>query len=216
MSAGDRWKFVALVTAMLAAILVPFALWGDQLESFALRLIDGADPAAMAGVVVGALALDVVLPLPSSVIATASGAVLGLWPGALAGWAGLTLGCVGGYLLGRLGNAALVARIVKPAAQARAEEAFARSGPGLLLLARAVPVLAEASVVTAGALRMPFGPFLATTTLANLVIALAYAAIGALAASAQMGWIVLATLGLPGVAWLLMRRNDTERTAGLQ
>src|SRR5687767_2292443 len=56
---------------------------------------------AVTAVVVGLLATDVFLPVPSSVVATLSGYQLGSAWGTLAAWAGMSLGAVIGFSLAR-------------------------------------------------------------------------------------------------------------------
>jgi membrane protein DedA with SNARE-associated domain len=94
-------------------------------------------------------------------------------------------------------------RIVGEGELDRARIALSGAGGLALLLTRGVPVLAETMVLGAGAVKMPFGPFLAITGAANLAVALAYAAVGALALS--NGSFFLFFLGLavlPGIGWL--------------
>jgi len=61
----------------------------------------------------------------------------------------------------------------------RATRLSHKYGTSALIVSRAVPVLAEASVVCAGVTRMPLSRFLIVTTLSNMAISAAYAAIGA-------------------------------------
>lgn len=108
------------------------------------------------------LASDVVLPIPSSLVGTSAGLVLGLWPGAIISWAGLTLSCLTGYGLGRALAAPTIAKLMSAAEIGRANNMFVLRGPVALLASRSIPVAAEASVVAAGAMGMPLGIFLRT------------------------------------------------------
>lgn len=186
------WTLMGL--GLLLFVLVPFFLWEDPLNDFTERLLEGRDrPWLTGGAVVLLLALDVVLPIPSSLVSTFAGYALGLLPGALASWLGLTLGCALGYGIGRLGGPALVRRVMGPGEQRRAEEAARSYGAAALALCRAVPVLAEASVIFAGLSRMPLGRFVAVTALSNLGVSLVYAFIGQSAADVES--FLLAFLG---------------------
>lgn len=189
---------------LLGLILIPFFLFGAALEARTAVLAASAQGAIAYG---GAalLALDIVLPVPSSLLATAIGAALGPWLGTLVNAAGLTLGCAAGLLLGRAGSP-LARRILGHGLFQRFAAASARHGIAVILICRAVPVLGEASIVAAGAGRTPFAPALAAAAAANLVIGAVYAFAGtaplALAAGLAIGIPVVAGLA----AWLWLRR----------
>jgi uncharacterized membrane protein YdjX (TVP38/TMEM64 family) len=186
-------------------VLLPYFFLGAATEERVAALVAANRPGiALTGAVL--LALDIVLPVPSSVVATAVGAAAGPWLGTLANAAGLTAGCAAGLLLGRSGSP-LARRILGGAQFRRVESGLARYGIVALLICRAVPVLAEASIVAAGAGRAPFWPALAASGVANLVIGAAYAFAGTagtgIAAAAAIGLPVLAGLA----AWPWLRRS---------
>ena len=201
-----RWLVLGAV--VLALILVPFALFGDAVEastSAALaRLRD--QPALAAALIVALLAGDSLLPVPSSVVSTAAGAIFGWKLGAAVIWSGMTLGAVIAYALGRGAARDLAPRWFPLPEIERARRIVTNAGPLALVLTRAVPVLSEAAALAAGAARMPFGLFLVTVALADAAVALAYAVVGA--AAATSGSFLLAFTGLaaiPAVAWLAWR-----------
>jgi len=71
---------------------------------------------------------------------------------------------------------------------------------------RPIPVLAESSVVFAGLVRSQGRPFVWMTTLSNLGIAIAYAAVGAFSMEMQSFLLTFAAaLALPGLAMLAGR-----------
>lgn len=165
-----RWAWVA--AALFTLILVPFFFFGDRLEAWSTT---ASSTSAFA--IAGLLALDVVLPIPSSILSTAAGTLLGVWAGTATNWVGMTGASLSGYWIGTRG-AALAARFVGPASLARAQRFMTRFGVWGLILLRPIPVLAEASVVFAGLIRSPFWTFAWSTTLANLLIAAIYAWLG--------------------------------------
>ena len=78
-----------------------------------------------------------------------------------------------------------------------------------------MPVLAEASLVLAGAGRMPLRSFVTVTALANLGISATYAAVGASAARFTSSLLLLAGMVLlPGLALLLVRLPERWRRQG--
>jgi len=199
-----RWALLWFL--LLALVLLPFLVFEKQFEQLATWLAQGnASGWATAGAIGALLALDVFLPVPSSIVSTGAGVLLGFWRGAAVVWIGMTLGCLVGYAFGaRAAGAAR--RLVGDASLAHAGTVMERHGQWAILLCRPVPVLAEASVVFAGLVRTPLVPFLALTAGSNLGIALAYAAVGASSMEAQSFLLTfLGALALPGLALLAGR-----------
>ncbi|AUX46510.1 hypothetical protein SOCE26_080160 [Sorangium cellulosum] len=192
---------------LLSAILVPFFLFADSIEAAARRLLASPPSGTATALVLGGLlAGDIVLPVPSSLVNTAAGALLGFWRGTGVTWAGMMVSAGLGYLLGARAGAPALQRMVGAAELERLARSAERHGPWFLLLFRGVPVLAEASVVVAGAGRMPRRVFFTVTALANLGIAATYAAVGASAARLTSSLLLFAGIVLlPGIALLLVR-----------
>jgi uncharacterized membrane protein YdjX (TVP38/TMEM64 family) len=200
-----RW--LVILVALVALILVPFFLFADVFDALAARLARGEGSTWYAALVMGALlAFDVVLPVPSSLVSAAAGALLGFWRGAVVIWAGMTISCAAGYWIGAR-SAAAARRFVGDAALARAALVAERYGRLALVLCRPVPVLAEASTVFAGLVRAPWGRVFWACALSNLGIALGYAAVGAFAMHADSFLLAFAgALALPAIAFLAARR----------
>ena len=75
-----RWS--VLVGLMFAAIIIPFLLFEKQFESLGAWLASGhASGWTSASIIAGLLALDVFLPVPSSIVSTGAGVLLGFWRG---------------------------------------------------------------------------------------------------------------------------------------
>ncbi len=196
-----RWLLITVL--LLALILVPFFLFEAQFERLGTEIMSGGfsgwPAAAMIG---GLLALDVILPVPSSMVSTAAGAMLGFGRGTAVVWAGMMAGSVFGYLLGSRATGA-ARRFVGADSLARAEGVARSYGDWAIVVCRPVPVLAEASVILAGLIHTPWRRFLVLTATSNLGIALGYAAIGAF--SMSVGSFLLTFAGglvLPGLTML--------------
>ena len=208
MSRGRGARWAVLAGAVLALVLVPFLLFGARMEAWiAAFLHTGAErPLAVAAVVILLLAGDVILPVPSSLVGTAAGFFLGFVGGTLAVLVGMTLGSLIGYALGKGSGRALARHVLGEAETARLRALWARLGDWAVVVARPVPVLAEASSVFAGIGGMPAGRFLALSTLSNLGIAAAYAAVGRFSARADSFLLAFAgAVLLPGAVLLLAR-----------
>lgn len=206
-----RWAIVGILVAL--AIVGPFLIWGDVVDAWVEAWTDDRRPTAITVLAFGALlAADVLLPVPSSVVAVAAGMRLGLLGAILTLSTGATVGCAIGWGVGRgLGRPGL-RRFVGPRALARFDDLVARHGVGALVVSRAVPVLAEASVIAAGAGRFGFLRTMAWTAGANVVVALVYAGAGELAVATETPAIaLLVALGVPGVAILVSSAASRRR-----
>lgn len=202
-----RWGL--LLALVFALILVPFLLFEAPLAALMGDAVTAARGHGLAagGVIALVLAGDILLPVPSSLVSSLAGALLGFWGGVLAIWSGMSAGCLLGYWVGRGAGHGLMRRIVGEGEVARARAMLSGAGGIALVATRAVPVLAETLVLGAGAAGMRLAPFLLLTGLANLAVALAYAAIGAWALSE--GSFLLLFFGLaavPMLGWIVWTR----------
>ena len=192
---------------ILAIPIVPFLLLGAQVDAwFAAWKQEPPAAPAVAAVVVGLLATDVLLPVPSSVVATLAGYQLGVIGGTAAVWCGLTLGAVIGFALARWLGPRFVAWMTRQSDLARTQRLTDRFGPLILVLGRGVPVLAEASVLLLGMHGLSWRRFLPPVLLSNLGLAVAYAAFGEVAE--KNGWLPLAlgvSIALPVALVALFR-----------
>ena len=199
-----RWAI--LWTVLIGLVLLPFFLFEQQFTDFAARMTQSETAASLAGAsIFGLLALDVLLPVPSSIVSTAAGMLFGFWLGAAVVWAGMMVACLMGYALGAQASA-FARRFVGDHGLRRAEALMTRYGDYAIVLCRPVPVLAEASVIFAGLVGAPFGRFVLLSLLSNLGIAMGYAAFGAF--SMRIDSFLAAFLGaliLPAIAILIAR-----------
>ncbi len=205
--------WVAFSALLLACVLVPFFLFGADLDAAAQPFLPARPPARqVAPLLGGLLAGDVLLPVPSSLVGTAAGGLLGFWGGTATAWLGMMVGCAVGYGLGERAGTAALRRMAGDEEEARLTRASERLGPWFLLAFRAVPVLAEASVVFAGTSRMPRKSFFTVCALANLGVSATYAALGATAARLDSFLVLFAGMVLvPGAALAWVRRRGRAR-----
>lgn len=211
-------KFLIVVFLVLLVPVIPFVIVGEQSERWVVEnlltgsyLASGNVLALVAVVVV--LASDILLPVPSSGVMTYTGASIGWLAGSAICFIGLMLSCLIGYLLGRYFGLPLVRRFV--AANELNEMAARLEKPGLWALAgfRGVPVLAEASVLVAGVVRMTHRRFWIAVTVANLCIAVIYNALGHYARDSEwLAYALAVSIVLPLMlllAWWVVRRIQT-------
>lgn len=206
------WRLTALACALVLAVLLPFALWGDALEAAApgwLQPQDGPTWQAatwLATIGIALLVVDVLLPVPSSVVAVALCWGLGPVAGGAAVAIGGSLAFVVGYGLGRLLPEARLRRWIGPALWDRVRGGADRHAGWWIVLARPLPVLAELSAVMAGVWRLSMQRAFAQAALASIAMGALYggsAWLGARAPGATA--TMLALLVLPAAFWCAHR-----------
>lgn len=216
--AGHFWLSLLCFSGL---VIVSFLLFEQQIQDFLthLNLYLPSTPSQklnLALLLIALLALDVVLPVPSSMVALLAVAMLGGVGGYLVIFIGLCLGAGLGYALGAGYFRLLSGRLGLH--QRQPGQLAYRLGTLSLICLRGVPVLAETSVVAAGMQRYPLRAFLLVTTLANAGLALAYSAIGTFLVEQNALLVtLLASMVLPGLfiagysLFKTLRRHDAEQ-----
>lgn len=198
-----------LALAAVAVPLVPFLAFGTRLDHLVARWLDPLPAApALAAIEVGVLAADLVLPVPSSMVATLGGAHLGVVIGTACAWLGMTTGAMVGWWLGYTAGTATLSRLTAEE-QERLVRRQRRYGPLAVVLTRPLPLVAEAAAIMAGAAGMGWREFLLAAGSGNLAIALVWSVAGALGQQADsLQWVLVGSLALPvAITWLVLRRN---------
>ncbi len=166
----------------------------------------GRGGAGAAAVGVGLLVVDVALPVPSSGVMMLHGLLFGLWVGAALSLVGSLGAAAVGFGLGRAGNE-WIRRLVTPEEHDRAGRLLARWGALAIVASRPVPMLAETVMILAGASPMPWGRAMLAAFAGTVPAALAYAAVGATAASLTAGPAVfVGVMVIGGLFWWWGRR----------
>lgn len=164
---------------------------------------------------VSLLMADVVLPVPSSLIMIANGALYGAVMGAglsLLGTIGATLL---GYVLGKRGSSFLT-RHVPLHSRERAQQLLQRWGLLAIIITRPVPLLAETTAILAGTSALRWTSVALAAAAGALPAAILYAAAGAATLKLQSSAIIFAAvLAIAGVVWVtghILQRHITQRT----
>jgi uncharacterized membrane protein YdjX (TVP38/TMEM64 family) len=156
---------------------------------------------------VGLLIADVVLPVPSSLVMVAHGALFGVLGGTLLSLGGTLGAATLGFYLGRLGSHWLTAAIPETDRR-RAMPLLHQWGSLAVVVSRPLPILAESVAIVAGTTAMSWGEFLIASLLGNVVPCALFALGGASAAKeSQFYLLFVLTMALATFAWLLVRRQ---------
>ena len=162
---------------------------------------DGGVVAAALGV--GLLIADVVLPVPSSLVMVAHGALFGVVIGTLLSLTGSVGAALFGFAIGRRGGRFLE-RTVTPSERARANNLLARWGALAIIVTRPVPLLAETVAIMAGASSLTWGSVALASLIGSLPPALLYALTGAAVANFQSTSLMFGlVLLVAGLFWLV-------------
>jgi uncharacterized membrane protein YdjX (TVP38/TMEM64 family) len=209
-------SLLILVLVLLVPIL-PFLWFSEPIYEWTKRWSEQPPSRPVTAVlIVGLLSTDVVLPVPSSLVSTIGGSQLGTLGGTCASWLGMSLGAALGFAVARRWGRPLAARLAKAEDLDRLDALARRYAAALLVVTRAVPVLAEAAVLLVGLHGVTWRKFWPPVLLANLGIALAYSFFGHLAEKhhwlpAALGISLALPLLLAAVArWWLRKREAAE------
>lgn len=192
---------------MLAFFLSLFFL----VEALGIRLLVEPTPwlnrggllAATLGV--GLLIADVLLPVPSSLVMVAHGALFGVVGGTLLSLVGSLGATMFGFWLGRRGRR-LLERLVHSEERERANNLLKRWGALAIIVTRPVPLLAETVAIMAGTSPMNWGRTALAALAGGLPPALLYALTGASARKFQNTALVFAfVLLVAGFFWMVGR-----------
>lgn len=208
-------RYLLIVVALIVCFTVVFFI----VEAMGVPLLTDPTPWMKHGGVlaaslgVGLLIADVVLPVPSSIVMVAHGALFGVLWGTVLSLIGSTGAAVFGFAIGRRGGKALE-WIVTPAERERASNVLERWGTLAIIITRPVPVLAETVAIIAGTSLMSWRSLIVSSVAGSLPPALLYALTGAAVADLQstalMFVVVLLVAGLFWLAGVIFTRVGEE------
>ena len=204
-----RWWSLALGIA--AVILLMFfaanALGIDWLENPAPLMRAARPVAAVAGVLL--LIADVFLPVPSSLVMVANGALFGIVGGTLLSLVGCVGAALTGFGVGRAGND-LIRRFVTPGQHERAGAMLRRWGVLAIAVSRPIPIVAETVAILAGGSPMTWTQALLASIAGSIVPSIAYAWAGASAQKIGMQTLIFAGVLATTALMMLAVRSRTR------
>ena len=199
------WHIVGVLFGLLLALFFLFEALQVPVFTDPSGIIGkGGTTAALVGV--GLLVIDVFLPVPSSFVMVAHGALFGVWFGTLLSMFGQMGAALLGSAVGRAGGP-LMERMVSAEEKARADRFVRRWGALAIVISRPIPLFAETVAILAGASRVPWLLVAISAAAGSLPPALLYALTGAVAddfqsAALMFGFVILMT----AVTWAIGSR----------
>lgn len=199
------WLILGVAGAIIASKLLLENVLGLSIDAIAQQWITPAGTGS-AAVMIGLLAADLFLPIPSSLIMVLSGAAFGV----VGGSALSLVGSVGGEWLGfelvrRYGTRASQ-RMVGEEELTRMRDVMDRHGAAAVVVTRALPVVMETMSVVAGLSHMSRWTFLASSLVGTVPVVVVYAYAGAV--SREMSSVVpgvVMLIAVAGAAWVWYR-----------
>jgi uncharacterized membrane protein YdjX (TVP38/TMEM64 family) len=195
------------MAAMMAFFMILFFI----VEALGVPLLSDPTPwmkhggVLAAGLGVSLLVADVLLPVPSSLVMLAHGALFGVVVGTLLSLLGSVGAALFGFAIGRRGGKFLD-RVITPAERSRANYLLARWGALAIIVTRPIPLLAETVAIVSGASSLNWSTVALAALAGSLPPALLYALTGAAVANFQNTSLMFGVVLLvAGLFWLIGR-----------
>ena len=213
-------RTIALVAIVGGFVIVSKLLienvLGFDLEPWARSWMAAAGPAG-AATVIGLLAADVFVPIPSSVIMILSGAAFGVWWGSLLAFAGSMSGEWLGFEIARRYGSAWASRFIGDDREvARLNAMLARHGAAAVAVTRPLPVVMETMSLVAGVSTMRRRTFLWASAIGTAPIVVIYAYAGAMSrdtGSLIPAIVILIAVGGAGLVWYRATRPPSSEAS---
>jgi uncharacterized membrane protein YdjX (TVP38/TMEM64 family) len=215
-------RYLLIILTMMALFLGAFIV----VEALGVPLLTDPEQWMNAGGITAALigfallVSDVLLPVPSSLVMVAHGALFGVWIGTLLSLAGSLGAALFGFAIGRRGGKKLDT-LVTHKERIRADALLESWGVMAIVITRPVPILAETVSIVAGTSSLSWKSMALASLAGTFPAALLYAITGAAVADLQsstliFGLVILIALliGLVTHALKMFERRTKERTSG--
>lgn len=202
---ATRVKVSCLFIAVVALVCLPFAIFGQE---FAIPWLKSYEhqTGALILIAVALLAADSVAPVPSTLAIMLLAAKAGIVIGIVGSTLGLTLGVFTAAWFGRAAVGRIAPRFIPESELERLRENLQTRLPLTLACWRAVPVMAETSVILAAAAGVPMRRIFAATLLPNILVAVIYS-VAANDSFATACIAFFATLVASAALWWFMARR---------
>lgn len=176
-----------------------------------LEQVHQTDAVYVMAVVIALLFADLFVAVPTLTITILAGYFLGFGPGASTAFVGASAAAFTGYALCRRWGERGIAMIVRDESERRDLGAsFQASGPVMILLSRAAPILPEVTACMAGATGMPllrYAAFFSLGTLPYVLIAAYAGSISSIDDPRPAIYTAILLYAIMWTGWYLVRRR---------
>lgn len=198
-------RYACLLVAVMVLVCVPFVLFG---QDYALPWLKSVEQrtGALALLSMLLLAADSLAPIPSTVVIMFLAAKAGTMVGIVASTFGLCAGVLTAAWFGQVAVGRIAPKFIPDAELSRLRENLQSRLVLTLACWRAVPVMAETSVILAAAAGVPIRRIFFATLVPNLLVATIYS-VAADDSYATACIVFLVTLMVSGLFWRIMTRQ---------
>lgn len=203
------WKHIPVILAsMFFFLFIIFELSGLITLEKIIYFVMGSG--AFAGtIIIFLLVIDLILPMPSTVLMTFSGAFYGFFIGTLINITGSLLASLSGFVITRkLGKT----RLFLDKAEKRAmEEWFVKWGEGILILSKMIPIVSETMACFAGLTRISVRKFIVLSLLGIIPVSVYYAYFGSTSQNFSE-WLFPLFFGIaiPTIIWSILKKSKEK------
>jgi uncharacterized membrane protein YdjX (TVP38/TMEM64 family) len=206
---------IGLVGVVVASKVLVEDVLGIPLESTIQAWLAGAGPGS-AAMIVALLAVDVFLPVPSSLIMVLSGAAFGVLWGTCLSLAGSVAGEWVGFELVRAWGRRVTSRFVGDDDVRRFNRFFDEYGAAAIVMTRPIPVIMETMSMVAGLSGMSRTAFLAASLIGTAPVAMLYGYAGAVSRATGTvlpAAIILVSVAAAGYGWYRVKLAPSGRVS---
>lgn len=194
-------RYIYIFLFLCVFTIAGFMLFEAAGLSFEGLLRSDASKLALAVTGVLLLGVDVLLPVPSSVVMVGNGVLFGAVAGGLLSVLGGLISSAVGYYIGARSKR-LAAKFTGGRDQARAEAFLGKYGYAAIVASRPIPVLAEAVAIISGTLNLGFRKVLVSSLVGLTPVAFVYSITGAYSTSLDSAfWAFALNLGVAALLW---------------
>ena len=201
-------RLLLMFLALMALVLIPFAIWGDDFTNkFTTEgSIAWLESYGKWAIVMGILLLigDLFLPIPATLVMAALGFLYGPWLGGLISVIGSFLSGALAYGLCRLAGEKGSIWLLGKKDMEKGERLFNKMGGWIVALSRWLPVFPEVVSSLAGLSRMKSSHFFGALACGSIPLGFVFAYIGSIGADNPFLSLGLSA-GLPPILWLGVR-----------
>lgn len=146
---------------------------------------------------------DIILPVPSSIVMIANGAVFGFWNGVLITMIGGVTASLTGFYIGKK-STSYINKYITPAEQEQAKQLMNKWGISILIISRSIPILAETMSIMAGATGVSSLQMFLASIVGLLPVAILYSYTGVYAADLNSAlWSFIIVMACAGLFWVI-------------
>ena len=168
-----------------------------------LELAQSVDPIWVAGTVIFLLFLDLFIAVPTLTITILAGFFLGFPAGATAALTGMSLAAFTGYTISSVWGDRVISLLVRNKNERlEMRETFGKSGPTMIILSRAAPIIPEVTACMAGATGMRLHSYALYFIISSLPYVLIAAYAGSISSTDSPQPAIYAVLLLYAVLWI--------------